>query len=550
MNRRGIILILAVLSFVIPSSFVLAQKESKESKDQKQTDKDRKQQEKALQEKANNALKRWLEETDPIITPAEEKAFKILKTDEEREQFIEQFWLRRDPSPETAENEYRDEYYTRIAYANDHYTAGIPGWKTDRGRIYVMYGRPDELETHPMGGGYYRDAEEGGGFTQTFPFERWRYRHIDGIGQNVRLEFVDDCICGEYRLTPDPSAKDAMIHVPGGGLFEGETDQISRLGVCKAQGKALLGNCTGVIYNTSEFDRLQLYTDILKPPPIKYADLVPSVTTKILTNLLPFDLRADFVKVTDTTVHTPITLQFALKDLAFKERGGVQSATVRIHGEVRDVGGRLIRVFEDTARSDIASTIFSDEVEKPTVYQANLYLNSGRLYSLYVAIEDVNGGNIGTIKQRLSVPRFPEAGLAMSTMVLADKLEPLPPRSISPDIRFVLGDHYVRPSVRAEFQQDQSLKIWTQAYGLKVDDKTHKPSAAIEIVISRDGSEVKKIPLDAKEFSGATQQVTVIKDVPLADFAPGQYTVQLKVTDNMTKDTVTSSEKFTVRSRR
>jgi hypothetical protein len=179
-----------------------------------------------------------------------------------------------------------------------------------------------------------------------------------------------------------------------------------------------------------------------------------------------------------------------------------------------------------------------------------VYLNPGRLYSLYVAIEDVNGGNIGTIKQRLSVPRFPEEGLAMSTMVLADKLEPLPPRSISPDIRFVLGDHFVRPSVKAEFLQDQALKIWTQAYGLKVDEKTHKPSATVEIVVSRDGSEVKKIPFDMKEFSGAGQQLTVIKDVPLADFTPGQYTVQLKVTDNMTKDTVTSSEKFTVRSRR
>ncbi|HEX4999012.1 MAG TPA: GWxTD domain-containing protein [Terriglobia bacterium] len=548
MTRRGIFLILVAIFFI--PALVAAQKQDsgKTAKEKKEEKELAKQMEKAAKERANKALQRWLDEVDYIITPAEEKAFKLLKTDEEREQFIEQFWLRRDPSPETAENEYRDEFYTRIAYANDHYTAGIPGWKTDRGRIYVTYGRPDELETHPTGGGYYRDPEEGGGFTNTFPFERWRYRSIDGIGQNVRLEFVDDCICGEYRLTPDPSAKDAMIHVPGGGLFEGETDAFSRQAICKAQGKALLGNCTGVLYPTSEFDRLQLYTDILKPPAIKYTDLVPSVTTKILTNVLAFDVRADFIKVTDATVHTPVTLQFALKDLAFKERDGVQSATVRIHGEVRDVGGRLIRVFEDTARSDIASSIFDQEIEKPTVYQANLYLNPGRLYSLYVAIEDVNGGNVGTIKQRLSVPSFPDEGLAMSTVVLADKLEPLPARSISPDIRFVLGDHYVRPSVKAEFRQDQALKLWTQAYGLKVDEKTHKPSATIEIVVSNNGAEVKKIVSDAKEFSGAAQQVTVIKDLPLTDLAPGKYVIQLKITDNLTKDTVSSTEKFTVRS--
>jgi GWxTD domain-containing protein len=571
MIRRGKFLILTVFLLVAPGllaaqKLTLQSKESekdqkqtkeqkqaeeKKAKEEKQVKEDKAKQERAARERANNALRRWLDEVDPILTPSEHAAFKILKTDEEREQFIEQFWLRRDPSPETHENEYRDEYYTRIAYANDHFAAGIPGWKTDRGRIYVVYGRPDELETHPMGGAWYRPPEEGGGQTTTFPFEKWRYRSIDGIGQNIIMEFVDDCICNEYRLSFDPSAKDAEIHVPGGGLFAGETDAVSRLAICRAQGVALLGNCTGVVYQTNEFDRLLRYNDILKPPAIKYNDLVPSVTTKILTNLLPFDLRADFIRVTETTVHTPITLQFALKDLVFRERDGVQSATVRIHGELRTVGGRLIQVFEDTARSDIANSAFEQEVEKPTVYQASdVYLKPGQLYSLYVAIEDVNGGNIGTIKQRLSVPSFPEQGLAMSSLVLADKLERLPPRSISPNIRFVLGDNYVRPSVKQEFRQDQALKVWTQAYGLKVDDKTHKPSATVEIVVSREGSEVTKVVSDAKEFSGGGQQVTVIKEVPLDNLAPGQYSVQLKVTDNMTKDTVTSTEKFTVKSRR
>jgi hypothetical protein len=357
-------------------------------------------------------------------------------------------------------------------------------------------------------------------------------------------------MCNEFRLTPDPSAKDAMLHVPGGGLFAGESaDSFSRQKLCQMQGIALLGNCTGVVYNQSEFDRLGRYNDILKPPPIKYADLVPSVTTKILTNLLPFDLRADFIKVTDATVHTPVTLQFAQKDLAYREQGGAQSATVRIHGEIRDVAGRLIRTFEDTARSIIPSNIFSVEVEKPSVYQANLYLNPGRLYSIYVALEDVNGGRIGTIKQRLQVPAFPEEGLALSTVILADKIEPLPARNVSPDTRFALGDHYVRPSVRKEFRQDQTLKVWTQAYGVTVDGKTHKPSAGFEILITRDGAEVKKIVGEQGDFSSAAQQITIVKNVSLEDFSPGTYSLQLKVIDNLSKDSVSAVEKFTVRSK-
>ena len=86
-----------------------------------------------------------------IITDAERNAFKSLQSDPELEHFIEQFWQRRDPTPGTVENEFKEEHYRRIAYANDHFAGGIPGWKTDRGRIYITYGPPDEKESHPSG---------------------------------------------------------------------------------------------------------------------------------------------------------------------------------------------------------------------------------------------------------------------------------------------------------------------------------------------------------------------------------------------------------------
>ena len=99
------------------------------------------------------AYRDWLDkDVTYIITDEERKAFKKLATDDERERFIEEFWRRRDPDPDTDENEFKEEYYERIAYANEHFTSGIPGWKTDRGRIYITYGKPDERETHPMGG--------------------------------------------------------------------------------------------------------------------------------------------------------------------------------------------------------------------------------------------------------------------------------------------------------------------------------------------------------------------------------------------------------------
>ena len=131
----------------------------KSSKDQRETvakpltERQKKKNEEKLRKELETPYRKWLnEDVAYIITDEERSAFKRLQTDEEREQFIEQFWLRRDPTPDTFENEFREEHYRRIAYANEHYASGIPGWETDRGRIYITFGPPDEIESHPSGG--------------------------------------------------------------------------------------------------------------------------------------------------------------------------------------------------------------------------------------------------------------------------------------------------------------------------------------------------------------------------------------------------------------
>jgi|SRR5579871_194301 len=156
------------------------------------------------------AYRRWLnEDVVYIISDEERKVFRSFQTDEQRQQFIEQFWLRRDPTPGTAANEMRDEHYRRIAYATQRFSDNAtPGWKTDRGRIYIMFGPPDEIDSHLSGGTYQRTIEEGGGITTTFPFEKWRYRLIEGIGTNVNIEFVDSKLTGEFHMTMDPKEKE------------------------------------------------------------------------------------------------------------------------------------------------------------------------------------------------------------------------------------------------------------------------------------------------------------------------------------------------------
>src|ERR671927_1305524 len=252
-----------LVSGSLAPSVVLAQKDKKA---QQQDVPDR---ERNVKKERSNMFKKWIEEDVAyIITDDEKKAWKKLATDEEREQFIEQFWRRRDPDPDTEVNEYLEEHYERVAYANQHFTSGIPGWKTDRGRIYIMYGPPNEKETHPSGGSYERPSYEGGGSTTTYPFETWFYRYLPGVGSGIEIEFVDPTGTGEYRIARNPDEKDAMLMVPGAGLTLNEELGLSNKADRVAGMNTFGYTGPGAREQDSPFTRLQLYTDLQRPPQV------------------------------------------------------------------------------------------------------------------------------------------------------------------------------------------------------------------------------------------------------------------------------------------
>src|SRR5579863_438513 len=354
---------------------VFAQDSTKNQTDQKsakQAAKQKVKSDKDLFKELDSQYKKWLNEDVVYIISAEERsAFLHLQTNEEREQFIEQFWQRRNPDPDSAENTFKEEHYRRIAYTNEHYASGIPGWKTDRGRIYIMWGPPDEVQSNPSGGSYERPASEGGGETSTYPFEDWRYRYIDGIGENVELEFVDPSMSGEYHLTIDPGEKDALLHVPGAGLTELEslglaskTDRFTR-----ADGMTIGRSLGGQPESMEEFTRLDLYAKIFKPPAVKFNDLKAVVTHKISSSLLPFSVRTDFIRITEESVLTPITIQVANKDLEFQNKDGVMHGVLDIYGELSTLSGRVANTFEDSVALDVPEHDFQSYVNRKSVYQ-------------------------------------------------------------------------------------------------------------------------------------------------------------------------------------
>ena len=524
---------------------------SRETVAKPMTEKEKRKKEEKLRKELETPYKKWLnEDVAYIISDEERKSFKQFTTDDERQQFIEGFWLRRDPTPDTEENEFKEEHYRRIAYSNEHYASGIPGWKTDRGKIYIMYGAADEVESHPSGGSYQRPYEEGGGETSTYPFEQWRYRYLEGIGTNIIIEFVDPTMTGEYRMTMDPSEKDALLYVPGAGLTQSEqlgiskkTDRFNRtdgthLGIGRQPTSASMG----------EFERLEQFAKLQKPPPVKFKDLEASVNEVIRFNLLPMKARADFMRVTDSTVMTNIALQFDRKDLQFQQKESVSKATVNIYARITSMSRRVINVFEDVVIVEVPSSMLAQAVNGVSVYAKSVPLPPGR-YRLNIVAKDVVGGNMNNYEMTLDVPRFEEEKLASSSLILADLLERVPTRSIGAG-QFVIGGSKVRPRIDDAFGRDERMGIYLQVYNFGPDEKTQKPNGTIEYEVDKSGSNQKMFGFteDVNVMAGSSaQQVTVEKVLPLKSLEPGQYTLKLKVTDKNRNQVVSPSATFTIK---
>jgi len=513
-----------------------------------QLKKRKKEKQKDLEKELLPVYREWLNgPVSYIITPEERSAFLHLETNEERENFIEAFWERRNPDPGSADNSYKEDFYRRVAYTNEHFSSGIPGWKTDRGRIYIMWGKPDEVDSHPAGGPYERPADEGGGETSTYPFEDWRYRYLPGIGENVELEFVDPTGSGEYHLTMDPSEKDALLYVPGAGLTQmeamGMASKTQRFqNTDGTHDAAPLG---GAPESMNEFSRLELYAKIQEPPHVKFKDLEAVVDSRLTPNQIHFDCHSDFLRITDDTDLVPITIQIPNRQLSFQEKNGVQTAVLHLFARVTSVSGRVVQTFEDTISADTPDSLLQQYLKGSNIYQKALPLRPG-LYRLDVVLKDINSGNLGVINTRLQVPRFPDGQLGASSLILADEIRRVSSRDIGLG-EFVLGDLKVRPKLNATFQENGQMGIFLQVYNLKVDPKTHEGDATIRYqVLNAANTPVVQFTENSRQYNQHGEEVWIEKALDLKSLAPGKYKLQIQITDNGDKQTISPSADFTV----
>jgi GWxTD domain-containing protein len=455
-----------------------------------------------LEDKLELPWHKWLnEDVAYIITDAERQAFKQLNTDEERAQFVEQFWLRRDPTPDTIENEFKEEHYRRIAYANERFASSVPGWKTDRGRIYITFGPPDEIDEHPSGGTYQRPAAEGGGQTTTLPFENWRYRYIEGIGNDINIEFVDTRLNGEYHMTMDPSEK-------------------------------------GAAGTSADFERLRQFIGLQRPPDVKFRELDDAIGKLTTHGVLPMQVRTDYMRVTESSVMANVSVQFENRDLQFQFKDGVGKAVVHLFGRISTMTRRPITTFEKPLEFD---------AQQRQIYQQSVALAPGR-YRLNIVAQDTISGNMNNYEVALDVPHFDEDTLSSSSLILADTLERLPARSFG-GAMFSIGNTKVRPRFGNKFTSSEKIGIYLQLYNFAPDQTTQKPSGSIEYDIDRAGSNERMMDF-SEEIGGianaSASQVTVEKLIPLNTFGLGTYTLKVKATDKNRNQSIQQQGTFTV----
>jgi GWxTD domain-containing protein len=542
MRYTRFLIMLTLFSLVIGTGYSLSASSSKKKVNTKQS--------KQSGDLADH-YKKWLDEDVVYIISDEERSvFKNLKNEEERESFVEQFWARRNPDPRSPDNAFKEEHYRRIAYANQYFTSGVQGWRTDRGRIYIMYGKPDELESHPTGGSYARPYYEGGGTTSTYPFEKWWYRHIEGVGDDIEIEFVDKSLTGEYRMAMTPEEKDALINVPNAGLTFAE-----EMGWANKDDRPYFSAASQNEPTTSPyirakdrpFARMERYFNLQKPPQIKFEDLKGVVTAKVIYTTLPYDVRVDYIKLSADRILVPITVEVSNKDLEFKKQLDFNQATVNVYGVVTSLTGRIMAEFEHVISVEFLDQYFERGKNKRSGYQHIVGLPPGQRYKLDLVLKDENSKAAGTVSLGLNVPKYEEGALQTSTIVLTNSVTTAPTNADQFE-QYVIGDMKVVPNVKSEYLPGQALIPYMQIYDMQIDQTSQNPSLDVTFIVKHDGKiveEIKATPANSEQFFYG-QRVVLLGRVPLKHTTPGKYSLEIKVHDTIANRTVTTSTDFKV----
>lgn len=502
------------------------------------------------QEEATDYYRKWLQEDVVyIITDAEREVFLKLQTDAERDHFIEQFWRRRDPTPNDSINEFKEEHYRRLQYANERFTAGIPGWKTDRGMVYIKYGPPDDIQDYPAGSTYIRPRHEGGGTTLVHPFQVWRYNHLQGVGSEVEIEFVDKHGGNLYRFARDELDKDALLAHPIGLTLSEELtggDKTERI-VTRHFGDLdeKLRNQIGRTPRARDepFERLRILKELEAPPAIQYQDLRSIVTTQVHYSSLPFLVSLAQLALDEQRGLIPVTISVPDAELTFQPlQGDTRRARVEIYGRVSTLTNRVVREFEETLVRDVLGPPSGGT----SVAQKKLVLAPGR-YKLSLVVRDAHSGKIGTGDFGLPVGQA-EGRLSTSTLILAERISKNPAETQDPLV--LSGGYKVIPNLHGVYRVGQDLQLYLELYNFGLDQSSQLPALSADVRILRNGQdwsgESEVLEKSSNYFELLSDRLLILKKIPLAGLEPGDYQIQLVFRDQIRNESAQVTADFRV----
>ena len=293
------------------------------------------------------------------------------------------------------------------------------------------------------------------------------------------------------------------------------------------------------------FERLYRHSALQRPPKIKFKDLETIVDTKLSYNLLPFNSRTDFFKISENLVLVSTTIQILNNQITFKENQGIQQARINIFGRVSTITGRVVQVFEDVINKDIPDPSLRVILDKTSLYQRSMTLPSGR-YKLELVLKDLYSGNVGTQYFGFIVPKYRARKLSTSSLILADQIKKLSSQEVGNQM-FDVGGTKVYPNVKEEFTKERDLRVYFQVYNLAVDEKTNQTSVSIEYIFRKDQKELFRLQQDQEDSIQSAEPISLERILPLKSMQTGFYRLEVKVTDNISQQSIRQIAKFEVK---
>lgn len=466
--------------------------------------------------------KKWLgEEVVYIISPLEKQVFEKLQTDRERDLFIEAFWRQRDPTPGTTENEFKTEHYRRVNYANYYLgrQSPMPGWKTDRGRIYIILGEPNDIqhfesgqETYPAEVWFYQNKAEFGlpsGFNIVFFKEHGSgdyklYSPVRDGPQAFLANYVGDAanVTAAYRKLRDLEPNLAQVSL---SLIPGEDS--TAFGRPSLSSDLLLQQVESLPEKTARDQYAQKF--------LQYKDIVE---VEYSANYLESDSVVKILKASPTANCVHYSIEPAR--LSVSQYGEKYSTTLTLNGSVKDEAGKVIYQFDKTLPVSFGEDELKNITRRPYAVYDLFPLIPGT-YDLSILLKNEVSKEFSSLERKLIIPAE-ESGPWVTPLLLgyqADKIEPGRNR-LKP---FQVGGRTLLVQANRAFTKSDEMVVAFQVWGLP---QNLGDGAEIAFTFLRDAQPFKTF---SRPAAGYTAFPDVVEAVPLTDFIPAHYELQISV---------------------